>query len=63
MLNLDNYDLYASHEAAQEKMLNRLPKCECCGQAIQSDWQYLTPDGWVCEDCLKENYRKEVYAW
>lgn len=55
---LDNLDLWNIHEAEQERKLARLPKCSYCGEPIQDDICYEIGDELVCEDCLKENFRR-----
>lgn len=56
----DNYDLWEQHESEKDMWLQRLPKCSECGEAIQDEYAYYINDEWICEDCLKDNYRKEV---
>ena len=56
----DNYSLWEAHEAEQEKLLERLPKCRYCGEPIQDD-HYFYIDGVIyCEDCLNEKYRRHI---
>lgn len=44
------------HEEALEKM----PVCESCGEHIQDEYAYYINDEWICEECLKSEYRREV---
>lgn len=57
---LDNYDLFEMHDAEQERWLAKLPVCVECGEPIQDDYLYEINGEYVCEDCLKELYRKSV---
>ena len=45
-------DFYA-YSNRQEEELNRLPKCSCCGEPIQSEYCYDI-DGLYCEKCFEE---------
>ena len=36
----DYNDLHDEYEAEQERKLNKLPKCDCCGQPITDDYFY-----------------------
>lgn len=57
---LDNLDFYSMHEAEQEKKLAKLPVCSCCGEPIQDDFCYEIDNELICEDCLKENFRRST---
>lgn len=56
----DNYDAFAQHDAEQERELDRLPVCEYCEEPIQDEYAYYIEGAWYCENCMKENFRKEV---
>lgn len=56
----DYHDLFRNHEREREKELERLPKCDECGEVIQSDICFEFNDCYICERCLKENHRKWV---
>ena len=56
----DNYDLFESHDTEQAKQMDKLPECEYCGEKIQDEYAYYIDDCWICEDCMKENFRREV---
>lgn len=56
----DNYDRWASHDAEQERQLQKLPECCCCSEHIQDDHFFLINDEIVCEGCLNEFFRKDV---
>ena len=51
---------FERYDAAQEAKLERLPVCEECGEPIQDDYAYYINDIWICESCMKANYRREV---
>ena len=57
---LDAYDLWEMHDAEQERKLDKLPRCECCGEPIQDDYLYEINGEYICEECLTENHRKSV---
>lgn len=42
--------------AAQERKLELLPKCCCCGEPIQTEEAICVNDEWYCEEC-------ELDAW
>ena len=56
----DNYDLFEAHEAEQERWLDMLPRCCECDEPIQDDYLYEINGEYICERCLKDNYRKSV---
>lgn len=51
---------FERHEAEQQAQLDKLPVCEYCGEKIQGDYYYDIGNEIICEDCLIENYRKDV---
>lgn len=55
---LDNYDLWAKHDAEQEAALERLPRCCECDEPIQDDYCYEVNGECVCEGCMTQNHRK-----
>ena len=50
----DNYDLWEAHDREQEEALEDLPKCDWCGEPIQSEYLYSIGNEIVCEDCMEE---------
>lgn len=61
MDNIPDYnDLYAMHEAEQERRLKKYPKCDCCGEHITDDYFYNIDSTYFCEECLKDEYRKKT---
>lgn len=57
---IDNYKLWEMHDAEQERQLQQLPVCSCCGEHIQDDYFYQINDENICVHCLNEYYRKDV---
>ena len=52
----DNYAIWCEHNARQEKELEELPVCECCGEHIQTENAFYYNDQWFCTEraCEKE---------
>lgn len=50
----DNYDYFEAMEYEREKKLARMPKCECCGEHIQTEKAFYYNDQWFCMDCEEE---------
>lgn len=48
----DYNDLHAEHEREQEKKLNRLPKCRCCGEPITDETFHNIHGMFICKECL-----------
>ena len=44
-----------------EENLKRFPKCSHCERHIQDEYAYYINSEWICETCMDENYRKEVF--
>ena len=59
----DNYDLWKQHDAEQQEKLDRLPLCEYCEEHIQSDYYYEIGNECICEECLNDNFRKDIEEW
>lgn len=66
---VDNYSLWARHDAEQELALTLLPQCVCCGEPIQDEHCFDINGELYCEACLEETFRrytedyiKEKYA-
>ena len=51
---------YERHSAEQERELEQLPICDCCGEPIQDLFCYEINDEIICEECLNEHYRKSI---
>ena len=56
----DNYDLWEQHEADQQAEFQKLPKCDYCGEPVQSDHFFLINDEVICPECLNYHFRKET---
>ena len=54
----DNYDMWAAHDAEQERELAKLPVCCECGEHIQSETCFEINDEIICEECLERNHKK-----
>ena len=54
----DNYDLFVQHDKELAEYLAKLPVCVYCNEEIQDDYFYEINDEPVCEECLKEHFRK-----
>lgn len=52
-----DYDRYAEE---QEKKLQKMPVCSYCDSHIQDEYLYEINDELICEECLKDNFRKNV---
>ena len=57
---IDNYDLFLKYEAEQESRLERLPTCILCGESIQDEYCYEINDELFCEECMKDEFRKNT---
>lgn len=57
---MDAYEMWEAHDTEQERKLDKLPECSCCGEKIQDDYLYEINDEYICEECLKDNFRKSV---
>jgi formylmethanofuran dehydrogenase subunit E len=55
----DVYYLWEAQDIAQARRLARLPQCECCGEPIQGEYLFEINDAYYCEDCAKDEFRKE----
>jgi formylmethanofuran dehydrogenase subunit E len=60
---LYHYDPVADAEeyySKQEEGLDRLPKCSECKDPILDEHLYAFGDKLICEECLKDNHRKDT---
>ena len=48
------------HDAEQQKMLDRLPRCSECNKPIQDEFCYEVNDELICYECMRKNHRKCV---
>lgn len=57
--NIPDYnDLYDQYEDEQEKIADRLPTCDNCGEHIIDDHLYDLDGTIYCESCLNECFKK-----
>ena len=54
---------FERHDAEQQAQLDKLPLCEYCGEHIQSDYYFEIEGVIICEDCLNDNFRKDIEEW
>lgn len=52
-----DFDRYDAEQVAE---LEKLPVCSQCNEPIQDDFFYEINDEVVCEECLNQNFRKNV---
>lgn len=51
---------FRRHNAEQQKMLDRLPRCSECDEPIQDEFCYEINGELICDKCMYENHRKYV---
>ena len=56
----DAYDMWRYREMEQERKLARLPKCCCCGEAIQDEELWDIEGKLYHEECAIEEFRKRT---
>ena len=56
----DYNDLFNEYESEQERRLDKLPKCDCCGEPITDDYCYNIDGTYICEALMREEYRKNT---
>lgn len=54
----DNYDLWESHQARQDREEEDFPTCCECGHTIYEDFIYEYNDEPICDECLHDNHRR-----
>ena len=54
----DPIDDFNRYDAEQQRELDRLPVCDCCGDPIQDDVYYDFGNEIFCKECLDSNYLK-----
>ena len=50
-------------DADQQRKLDKLPKCDVCGEPIQDGHYYLINQKNICPECLENEFRREVDDW
>lgn len=56
----DNHSQWQAHERQQERLLDRLPKCDHCGKPIQDEHLFDIYGEILCECCMIYKYRKDI---
>ena len=56
----DYNDLHSAYEDEQQRKIDKLPKCEYCGEPITDEYFYDINGTFICEECLNGNYRKST---
>lgn len=56
----DNYSQWEYHERQQERLLDRLPKCERCRRSIQDDYLFDVYGDVYCEKCATLLFRRNT---
>ena len=56
----DYNDLYAMHEARQERELRKYPKCSDCREHITDDYLFDIEGVLYCKTCLNNNFRMDT---
>ena len=56
----DNYSMWKRHDDQLQAELDRLPRCEHCGEPIQDETAVQFNDSLFCFGCIKEYYTVEV---
>ena len=51
------------HDAEQQKLLERLPKCCCCDEPIQQEQAVRIDGRWYCDGCLQDMRENTEYGW
>lgn len=51
---------FMKHDARQQALLDRLPKCENCGHPIQQDTVAFIGGCFYCDDCIRNDLRVDV---
>jgi formylmethanofuran dehydrogenase subunit E len=56
----DYNDLHDEYERKRESALDKYPKCDICGEPITDEFFYDIDGTFICEECLKTEYRKNT---
>lgn len=51
---------YNRYQEEKDNQLQKFPKCSICDYHIQDDYLYEINDELICEECLNDNFRKNV---
>ena len=61
MSRLPDYnDMFDMYDRERQAELDKLPNCDYCNQPIQDEHLYDFDGDLVCEECLKDYFRKNV---
>lgn len=52
-----DFDRFEAEREAEESLL---PICSECGERIYDCFAYVINDEVICEDCMRDNYRKQT---
>lgn len=55
---VDNYDYWLDYDIQSEAALEKLPKCDCCGEAIQTDEHWEIFGSVYCCECAEEKFKR-----
>lgn len=56
---IDNYEIWAAHDAEMERRQELLPRCERCGEPLDT-YLFEIDDEVLCEDCVAAKFRRNV---
>lgn len=51
---------FLEYDRAQQIKQDRRPKCEICGEPLE-EYAYLIDGQVICQECLDDNYKIEIY--
>lgn len=51
---------FDAYDREQAKEMDKLPRCEHCGEPIQDEYFYLIGDEAYCADCLESEFCKRT---
>lgn len=51
------------YDAEQQAKLDKLPKCDYCGEPIRDEHYYEINGDFICVKCLDQNFKKEVECY
>lgn len=54
---------FERHDAEQQKLLEKLPVCYCCGEPIQQEKAVKVEGHWYCDGCLDDMREDTEYGW
>lgn len=49
---------FLRYDAEQERKLEMLPVCVCCGEPIQTEEYYDINDDLFCPECMEDNFKR-----